>query len=77
MPSNSADDAMITELLQLQAAELRLTGMYNMLRSNPGQKRETERFLAQLADLNDRASKIEALLEQLPSAIPTSQLLVA
>jgi hypothetical protein len=77
MRSNSLDDVVISELLQLHAAELRLTSMYNTLRSTPEPNRETGRFLALLADLDHRACKVEALLEEIPTALASPQRLVA
>ena len=76
MKSN-VEDVLMQELLNLQVAELRLTGMYNALRSTPAERRNTDEFLAHLADLDHRASEVEVLLEQMPTAIPLSRRLVA
>jgi hypothetical protein len=75
--TSNVEDVLMQELLNLQVAELRLTGMYNSLRSTPADRRDTGEFLAHLAELDHRASEVERLLEQMPTAIPLSQRLVA
>lgn len=77
MRSTAVEDVVMIELLELQVAELRLTGMYNVLRSTPPQDRKTGEFLALLAEVDHRATKIEDLLAQMPNAILTTQKLVA
>lgn len=73
---HNLEDVLMQELLKLQMAELRVTGMYNALRSKPAARRNTSEFLAHLADLDERASQVERLLKE-THATPAPRQLVA
>jgi len=74
---NMVQESIMEELVRLQVDELRLTGMYNILRSTPAHRRNTTEFLALLADLDARATALEELLDEMPNALPAPRLLVA
>jgi hypothetical protein len=71
------EDVVMQELLSLQVAELQLAGKYNILRSTPAECRNTRAFKVMLAELDSRVSKVERLLEQVPTAVPVPRQLVA